>query len=113
MKLAKIIKKTKSALGGTHLPKLSQELLDKERVLRAPPFDAELVSAIHLIAPQFRLKADEKCRSYWEADQNGCCWGEYVALEPLLDAMPRPARVLEIGPGLGRSLVFFTKVRGW
>jgi hypothetical protein len=27
--------------------------------------------------------------------------------------MPQPGKILEIGPGLGRSLVFFSKKMGW
>ena len=33
--------------------------------------------------------------------------------EPSLSRIPTDARILEIGPGLGRSLVFFSKKLGW
>jgi hypothetical protein len=73
----------------------------------------ELVRAIKLIAPQFDLSPGEESRRFWELDQNGACWGEYEALEPVLKNIPQPARVLEIGPGLGRSVVFFAKKLSW
>src|SRR5262249_130587 len=34
-------------------------------------------------------------------------------LQHILSTLPKAARVLEIGPGLGRSLVFFSKKCGW
>lgn len=82
-------------------------------IFRAPPFTAEMVSAIKLIAPHFNLAADDKSRHFWEEDQNGSCWGEFEALSPLFKQMQRPGKVLEIGPGMGRSLVFFSKKLGW
>ena len=84
-----------------------------ERVFRAPPLTPELVTAIRLISPQFVFEATEKHRRIWEADQNGACWGEYEALAPLFRAMPTPKKILEIGPGMGRSLVFFSRKLGW
>lgn len=95
------------------LPQLDEELAGAERVFRAPRLTEELVAALNRIAPQFDFAADEKSRAFWEAEQNGDCWGEYNALAPLFRVMPRPARVLEIGPGMGRSLVFFSKKLGW
>ena len=94
-------------------PELDERLSGMEKVFRAPPLTKELVAAIRLIAPHFDFTANEKDRATWEADQNGSCWGEYQALAPLLCAMPPPARILEIGPGMGRSLVFFSKKLGW
>jgi SAM-dependent methyltransferase len=41
------------------------------------------------------------------------CWGEYEALEPFLDRLGTPSKVLDIGPGLGRSTIFFKKIRNW
>ena len=46
-------------------------------------------------------------------EQNGSCWAEYECLRDTFSALPKPMRVLEIGPGLGRSLVFFSKKFGW
>ena len=95
------------------LAELRASLTQKERVFRAPPLTPELCAAIKLISPQFDLTPDEASRRFWEADQNGSCWGEYEVLGPLLEALPKPAKVLEIGPGLGRSTVFFKKKLGW
>jgi hypothetical protein len=106
------------------IPELDARLTSMERVFRAPPLTPELVAAIKLISPHCDFRAEDftaeddsavedQYRSIWEADQNGACWGEYEALAPLLGAMPVPAKVLEIGPGMGRSLVFFSKKLGW
>lgn len=84
-----------------------------EPVFHAPPLTPALLAAIHLISSRLRLRQDETSRLVWEKEQNGTCWSEYEALRPLLSAMPRPRKVLEIGPGLGRSVVFFTKQCGW
>ncbi|MHC4972633.1 MAG: hypothetical protein ACYTG3_09905 [Planctomycetota bacterium] len=121
MNLAKLVERFRKELhraGRTvgirrPLPPLSEKLAAAERVFRAPPFTEELVAALRLIAPQFDFTTDEKSRAFWETEQNGDCWGEYAALAPLFRAMPRPARVLEIGPGMGRSLAFFSKKLGW
>lgn len=94
-------------------PELTKELVNREIVFKAPPLTEELVRAIKLIAPQFKLSPDEASRRFWELDQNAACWGEYEALEHVLNSGPRPARVLEIGPGLGRSVVFFAKKLSW
>jgi hypothetical protein len=88
-------------------------LAGMELVFHAPPLTPELLSAIQLISPRLRLGQDERSRAIWEKEQNGTCWSEYEALRPVLSTMPRPRRVLEIGPGLGRSVVFFTKQCGW
>ena len=95
------------------LPPLDPELASLERVYRVPPLSKESVRAIRLIAPQYHLRADAASREFWETDQNGSCWGEYRALEPVLRTVPVPGRILEIGPGMGRSAVFFTKKLGW
>jgi hypothetical protein len=80
-----------------------------ERIFRAPPLTPELIAAIRLISPHCDLAANEEHRLVWEADQNGTCWGEYEVLAPFLSLIPSEAKILEIGPGMGRSLVFFTK----
>ncbi len=83
---------------------------EPETVVRIPPIDDVFVRAVRLIAPQYDwLRADERSRLVWERDQNSSCWTEDTALSPLLRAMPPPRRVLEIGPGLGRSAVFFSQ----
>jgi len=84
-----------------------------ERVFHAPPFTPEMVKAIKLIAPQFNLSPDEQSRKFWEVDQNAACWGEFEALSSMFKAMKKPGKILEIGPGMGRSLVFFTKKLEW
>jgi len=99
--------------GFTESPEFDPRLTGKERVFRAPRLTPELISAIKLISPQFDFTATEQSRSAWEADQNGACWGEYEALAPLFRSMSKPTKILEIGPGMGRSLVFFTKKLSW
>lgn len=104
----------KSAVaGGPPLPRLNPELANLERVFRSPPMTQELARAIHLIAPHLDLQADEVSRGFWESEQNGSCWAEYNCLEDTLSGLSKPTRILEIGPGLGRSLVFFSKKLGW
>ena len=95
------------------LPKLDLRLAAMEKVFRSPPLNKELVDAIKLISPQYNLKPTERDRRFWEADQNGACWGEYEALRDILLLLPHNGKVLEIGPGMGRSLVFFAKKLGW
>lgn len=96
-----------------NLPQLTERLLAKERVFKAPPFNAKMVDALSLIAPQFEFEPSEECRDYWEANQNAACWGEYEALKGIFAELPKPRRVLEIGPGMGRSVVFFSKMLNW
>ena len=113
MSITESIQRRLRAFGVETLPPLNEELIRLEQVFQAPPLTPDLISAIRLISPQFNLTTSKKSRRFWEADQNGSCWGEYNALAPLFDSMPRPAKILEIGPGLGRSLVFFSKKLGW
>ncbi len=95
---------------GHSLKELDPYLAAKELVFHAPPFTPELVRAIKLISPQFHLRPNESSRRFWELNQNGLCWGEYEALEPFLERLPgAAAKVLDIGPGLGRSAIFFKK----
>lgn len=108
-----LLLRVRRALSIKELPILDPRLANMERVFRAPELTSELIAAIRLISPHCDLKLGEKFRSVWEADQNGACWGEYEALAPVLAAIPKPRKVLEIGPGMGRSLVFFSKVLGW
>jgi len=92
---------------------MDERLASMEQVFHSPPLTPELVAAIRLIAPHFDFDTDEKYRLFWEKNQNGTCWGEYEALAFLLSTLPRPGKILEIGPGLGRSAVFFTKKLDW
>ena len=82
-------------------------------VFQAPPLTADLIAAIKLISPQLSLGQGEASRSQWAQEQNRTCWGEYEALQPFFSWMKTPKKILEIGPGLGRSAVFFTKQCGW
>jgi hypothetical protein len=98
---------------GHRVEELSSALAGRTLYFRSPPLDAQLISAVRAITPQFSLRPDEASRRVWELSQNGSSWAEYEALAPLLDAMPEPARILEIGPGMGRSVVFLARHMGW
>ncbi len=99
---------------GHSLQELDPYLAAKELHFRAPSMTPDLVKAIKLISPQFHLRPNEESRRFWELNQNGLCWGEYEALQPFLDGLGGPpARVLDIGPGMGRSAIFFKKLPGW
>jgi hypothetical protein len=80
-----------------------------EQLFIAPPFTEEVVSAIRLISTRLPLKADEASRLLWQRESNAASEAEYEALLPLLEQVDKPRRVLEIGPGFGRSVVFFRK----
>jgi len=41
------------------------------------------------------------------------CWGEYDAVRGVFERLSSPTKILEIGPGLGRSAVFFAKKLDW
>lgn len=95
------------------ISELDPYLAAKPLHFHAPPLDPELLAAVKLISPQFRFRATEHSRRFWELNQNGLCWGEYEALAPFLDHLGTPAKVLDIGPGMGRSAVFFKNIMGW
>jgi hypothetical protein len=80
-----------------------------EQLFLAPPFTDEVVAAIRLISTRLPLKADEDSRLLWQQESNAASEAEYDALLPLLQQVEKPRRVLEIGPGFGRSVVFFRK----
>lgn len=92
---------------------LSAALAERELLFRSPELTPGLVAAIRAITPQFKLRCDEVSRRVWELSQNGSSWGEIEALEPLLRSLGTPRRVLEIGPGLGRSVVCLKRRLGW
>jgi hypothetical protein len=98
---------------GHRVEELSSALVGKTLYFRSPPLDAELIRAVKAITPQFSLRPDESSRRVWELSQNGSSWAEYEALAPLLDGMAEPGRILEIGPGMGRSVVFLSRHLGW
>jgi hypothetical protein len=80
-----------------------------EQLFLAPPFTEAVVAAIRLISTRLPLKADETSRLLWQNESNAASAAEYEALRPLFNKMENPGRVLEIGPGFGRSVVFFKK----
>ena len=80
---------------------------------QVPPFTEDVVEAVRLISTRLALKADERSRLLFQAESNDASMVEYEALKPLFDAMPKPRKVLEVGPGLGRSLVVFSKLGVW
>jgi len=97
----------------TPLPPLEPKFAAMERIYRAPPMTRKLRAAIKSISPQFDLGLAERYRAYWESDQNGASWSEYEALKHVLVSVPKNGKILEVGPGLGRSMVFFAKKLGW
>lgn len=84
-----------------------------QQVLLVPPFTPEIASAVGLISPRLRYRADEKSRMLCQTEANAMSAREYDALSPLFAQMPKPSRVLEIGPGYGRSVVYFSKKGVW
>lgn len=107
------MRRVRRGIGLDKVPQLDPRLARMERIFRSPPMTRELAAAIKIISSHFALTPIEKLPPAWEADQNGACWGEYEALAPLFSSTPKPAKILEMGPGMGRSLVFFTKKLGW
>jgi hypothetical protein len=88
---------------------LDPRALAAEQLFLAPPFTEEVVAAIRLISTRLPLKADEPSRILWQRESNAASEAEYDALLPLFQQAGAPRRVLEIGPGFGRSVVFFSK----
>ncbi len=95
------------------LSEIDPYLAAKTLHFQAPQITPELLGAIKLISPQFHLQCTERSRKFWELNQNGLCWGEYEALAPFLSHLGAPAKVLDIGPGMGRSTVFFKSIMDW
>jgi len=84
-----------------------------EQVLLVPPFTPEIASAVGLISPRLRYRADEQSRLLCQTEANAMSAREYDALSPLFAQVPKPRRVLEVGPGYGRSVVYFAKKGVW
>jgi hypothetical protein len=101
------IKSSLNRLRGASI--LDARALASEQLFLAPPFTEEVVSAIRLISTRLPLKADESSRLLWQKESNAASEAEYDALLPLFQKTGTPGRVLEIGPGFGRSVVYFTK----
>jgi 16S rRNA A1518/A1519 N6-dimethyltransferase RsmA/KsgA/DIM1 with predicted DNA glycosylase/AP lyase activity len=111
--LRKVGRRLKLAIFGLPSPQLDPRIFALEQVFRSPPLTRSLASAIHLISPHCDFRPNERNRRIWEADENGACWAEFELVRDELAALPKRARILEIGPGLGRSLIFFSKKLGW
>lgn len=107
--LSRVVRKIRRVVGG--LPALRRTAHQKP-IFLAPPVTAELASAIQLISPHLN-RNKKSLRRLWELDQNRACRDEFTALQAELSSLVLPARILEIGPGMGRSLVFFSKKLGW
>lgn len=107
------IRKAKRLVVGQPLPPLDPKLAAMEHLFRAPPMTRKLRAAIKPISPGFDLGLTDHDRAYWESDQNGASWSEYEVLKSTLASVPVNGNILEVGPGLGRSLVFFAKKLGW
>jgi hypothetical protein len=88
---------------------LDSRATSAEQLFLAPPFTDEMAAAIRLISTRLPLKADEASRLLWQRESNAASEAEYEALLPLFAEVDKPKRVLEIGPGFGRSVVFFSK----
>ena len=101
------IKTSLNRLRGKSL--LDPRAASAEQLFVAPPFTEEVVTAIRLISTRLPLKADEDSRLLWQRESNAASEAEYDALLPLFEQVEKPRRVLEIGPGFGRSVVFFRK----
>jgi hypothetical protein len=103
----------RAVFGPTDESSLNTELAAMEHIFRTPPMTPALLAAINLISPHYKNVSAAKLQVAWQADQNAACWSEYLALAPILETLPSPKRILEIGPGMGRSIIFFTKKLGW
>jgi hypothetical protein len=84
-----------------------------EHVFTAPPFTPEVAASVGRISTRLAFRADERSRQLCEKEANGMSEREYEALAPLFAEWSRPRRVLEIGPGFGRSVVYFHKKQLW
>lgn len=93
----------------TQLPVINNKLVTKPILFRSPPLTPSLVDAIKLISPHCNLSTNQEARSYWEHDQNATCWGEDEILMKYFTHYKKPKKILEVGPGLGRSVIFLSK----
>jgi hypothetical protein len=92
---------------------LDPAIAQTEHLFLAPPFTPEVAAAVSLVSTRLPFRADEASRLLYQAEANAMAEREYEALSSLFEKMARPRRVLEIGPGLGRSAVYFSKKRLW
>ncbi len=92
---------------------LDSDVEGAEQVFLAPPFTPEVAAAVRLISTRLPFRADERSRLLCQLESNAFSEREYEALAPLLRQSPKPRRILEIGPGFGRSVVYFSKRGVW
>jgi hypothetical protein len=92
---------------------LDAQAASTEQLFLSPVFTEEVVEAIRLVSTRLPLKADESSRLLWQNESNAASLAEYEALSPLFARVETPRRVLEIGPGFGRSVVYFTRRGVW
>jgi hypothetical protein len=92
---------------------LDPEVERMEQVFQMPSFTPEVVAAVSLITTQLPFRADESSRLLAQMEANAMSQREYEAMLPLFSQMPKPRRVLEVGPGFGRSVVYFAKKSVW
>ena len=90
----------RAVFGPTDESSLNTELAAMEHIFRTPPMTPALLAAINLISPHYKNVSAAKLQVAWQADQNAACWSEYLALAPILETLPSPKRILEIGPGM-------------
>ncbi len=84
-----------------------------EHLFLAPPFTPEVAASVGMISTRLRFRADESSRAVCEKEANGMSEREYEALAPLFAQLPQPQKMLEIGPGFGRSVAYFRKKNVW
>jgi hypothetical protein len=84
-----------------------------EQLYLAPEFSEDVVQAVRLISTCLHLTANQKSRLLWQAESNAASLVEYQALLPLFSKIQKPRKILEVGPGLGRSAVIFGKKHVW
>ncbi|HEY1265146.1 MAG TPA: hypothetical protein VGF06_16575, partial [Terriglobales bacterium] len=102
----------KASLNRLRMPALDPAA-EVRQLFRAPPFTPEVAAALRLISPRLQFRPDERSRLLCQAEANGMCEREFEALRPLLEQRTKPQRVLEIGPGFGRSVVYFCNKGVW
>jgi hypothetical protein len=106
-----LLKASLNRLRGRKILDLDEERT--EQVFLAPPFTQEVAAAVSLISTRLAFYGDERSRLLCQREANAMSEREYEALAPLFEQMPKPQRVLEIGPGLGRSVAYFSKRCVW
>lgn len=90
-----------------------EQLESAPQLFIAPPFTEKVVESIRRISTRLSLKCDQASRLLWQQENNAASQSEYEALVPVFSKLPPFKSVLEIGPGFGRSAVFFSKMKMW